>query len=89
MSDFSLKLESRKLHIAMATELKLMRDARGFTMRDLATTLEQPHSLVSKIEQQGRRIDVGEFIHYCRALGFDPATKLKAILEKSNISKLP
>jgi len=66
-----------------------MREARGFTMRDLTATLGQSHSFVSKIEQQSRRMDVGEFIHYCRALGFDLATKSKAIFEKSNISKLP
>ena len=41
-------------------------------MRALAERLERPHSFVQKIEQGERRLDVIEYIAYCRALDVLP-----------------
>ena len=80
MSEFSLKLEAKKLNLALAVHLRKMRNERHYTMREIASIIDMPHSFISKIEQQGRRVDVGEFIHYCRAIGRDPAKELEILL---------
>ncbi|MGI2133527.1 helix-turn-helix domain-containing protein [Shewanella baltica] len=54
--------------------LKAARIDRGLTMRDLASKLGVPHSYVGKIEQCERKLDVLEYVEYCRALGLDPST---------------
>lgn len=48
-------------------------------MRALAEKLELPHSYVGKIEQRERRLDVVEFIHYCKALGVSPLDGIRAV----------
>jgi transcriptional regulator with XRE-family HTH domain len=59
--------------------LKTKRQQRGHTMRSLAEVLGTPHSFISKIENQERRLDVVEFIHYCEALDIDPIEGLALI----------
>lgn len=59
--------------------LKLKRQERGHTMRSLADLLGTPHSFVGKVENQERRLDVIEFIHYCEALDIDPYEGLAVI----------
>lgn len=59
--------------------LKSQREAQGLTMRALAEKLNMPHSFVGKVEQRERRLDVVEYIHYCRALGVSPIDGLKAV----------
>lgn len=59
--------------------LKQQRQERGHTMRSLAQLLGTPHSFIGKIENQERRLDVVEFIRYCKALEIDPMDGLKQI----------
>ena len=63
--------------------LKDARKAQGLTMRDLAKKLEVPHSFVGKVEQCERRIDVIEYMAYCRALGLSPIDGI-SYLEKQD-----
>lgn len=42
--------------------------------------LDKPHSFVGKTEVGQRRLDVVEFVWYCRCLGFDPVEGLKEIM---------
>ena len=63
--------------------LKDAREAQGLTMRDLAKILEVPHSFVGKVEQCERRIDVIEYMAYCRALGLSPVDGI-SYLEKQD-----
>lgn len=51
-------------------------------MRDLAKRLDVSHSFIGKTEQQERRLDVVEYLHYCNALGVSPIDGLKAINPK-------
>lgn len=81
MKDFSLKLESKKTNRRLAKFLRHLRITSYLTMRELAEKVDSPHSLVGKIELQGRRVDVGEFIHYCRAMKRDPAKELQNFLD--------
>lgn len=48
------------------------RQERGLSIRALAEKLEVNHSAVQRIESLERRLDVNEFVIYCRALEVDP-----------------
>lgn len=52
--------------------LKAARKEQGLSMRDLATKLDEPHSFVGKVETAERRLDVLEFVEYCKALDLEP-----------------
>lgn len=49
--------------------LREQREIRGLSMRELGTRLGMPHSYVQKIELGERRLDVVEYLWYCRSLG--------------------
>ena len=49
------------------------------TQTDVAGRLRKPQSFVSKYEQGERRLDVVEFLHIARAIGFEPARLLRRI----------
>jgi hypothetical protein len=48
-----------------------MRGTAGFTQRDLGKKLKKPQSWVYNCESANRRIDVTEFIIWCRACGIE------------------
>ena len=50
------------------------------SIRDLAEKLDLHHSIVGKIEQGGRKIDIVEFTYYCAALDVDPHEGLEIIV---------
>lgn len=79
MSNF--KKTAQKLNAKMSAELKLHRAEQRYTMRALADKLGTPHSFIGKTEQQNRRLDVGEFIQYCRALDVNPLDIFKTVLK--------
>lgn len=54
-------------------DLRAERKAAGLTQQALADRLTKPQSFVAKVEGYERRIDVIEFVHWCRALGIEPA----------------
>ena len=74
-----MKEKAKQINKKMAQHLKMLRLDDKYTMRQLASIIGTPHSFIGKIEQQGRRLDVGEFIEYCRAMGKDPVVELKTI----------
>lgn len=76
-----MKQQAKEINHTMAAHLKVKRQDANLTMRQLAAKLETPHSFVGKIELKGRRLDVGEFIEYCKALGCDPVAELQTIVE--------
>lgn len=48
------------------------RQAAGLTLRELATLLGESTAVIGKIETGERRLDVFEFVQYCRAVDLDP-----------------
>jgi transcriptional regulator with XRE-family HTH domain len=58
------------------------RKAAGLTQAELAARLRKPQSFVSKYEQGERRLDVVEFLHVARAIGFDPHHVLSRLQER-------
>lgn len=66
-------------HQRLLTWLKKQREQQGLSMRELAEKLSVPHSFVGKVEQGERRLDVIEFVRYCKALGVSPSGGLSEI----------
>ena len=55
------------------------RNEAGLTQHQLAEKLGRPQSFVSKVEHGDRRLDVIEFLEFCRLLQCDPYALLKRI----------
>ncbi|NVK24553.1 MAG: helix-turn-helix transcriptional regulator [Gammaproteobacteria bacterium] len=60
--------------------LKEQRKEKGHTMRTLSQIIGTPHSFIGKVENQERRLDIVEYIRYCKALEVDPIEGLKKVL---------
>lgn len=63
-------------YLSLLAWLKKSRMEQNITMRDLAVKIDEPHSYVGKIESAERRLDVYEYVIYCKALNLDPAVGL-------------
>lgn len=57
---------------ALTKWLKQARQNQKLSMRALAEHMEKPHSFIQKVEQGERRLDVVEYVWYCRKLGVNP-----------------
>ena len=68
-------------NVKLTAWLKSKRKENDHTMRTLAKILGTPHAFIGKIENQERRLDVVEFIRYCRALEIDPQEGLQVVIE--------
>ncbi len=64
--------------------LKNKRIEKGLTLRDLSTRTGVHHSIYGKIEQGRRRVDLIEFVEYCKALEADPLEGIQLILSSIN-----
>lgn len=60
--------------------LRGKREEKGLTLRQVGTALGCPHTFISKVENSERRIDVVEYVTYCKAIGIDMEEGLKIIL---------
>jgi len=58
-------------------------------MRQVATVIKEPHTFVGKIETGQRRLDVVEFVWYCKMMGFDAAEGLSVIQVYVDTAGLP
>lgn len=62
--------------------LRELRVAAGLTQREIGKELGRPQSWVYNNETGNRRVDVSEFVLWCRACGVDPASTLTRFAEK-------
>lgn len=60
--------------------LKMQRLEKGLTIRALAEKLGVSHSIIGKIEDGSRKLEVFEFASYCLAIGADPHIGIEVIL---------
>ena len=60
--------------------LRSLREAKGLTQRDLAAKLKKKQYFVARCETGSRRVDVAEYVQWCRACGADPKAGLDHIL---------
>ena len=65
----------------LRTWLKQGRLDANLTMRDVAKKLGVSFQTISKVENGERRLDVVEYVTYCRALGIDPHEGISRILK--------
>ena len=61
--------------------LKAERIKKKLTIRGLAKELDVVHSYVGRIETLERRLDVWEYIAYCKALNIDPHDGIDILLK--------
>lgn len=73
------KTVSSSENIKLTAWLKQNRLEKGHTMRSFAQQLGTPHTFIGKIENCERRLDVVEYVKYCRALGVDPKEGLDSL----------
>ena len=62
--------------------MKQKREERGLSLRALGELIGRHHSVVGKLEQDRRKIEILEFVIYCQAVGADPHEGLDLILSK-------
>jgi transcriptional regulator with XRE-family HTH domain len=67
--------------------LKLQREEKGLSLRAVSEQLGRHHSIVGKLEQNRRRIDILEFVEYCQVLGVDPHEGLNVLVPTTSKSK--
>lgn len=87
-----LKLERMRnirlsVHSAEHTYLRQLLIRRrldlGLSQRALAERMNVVHSFVGKVETGDRRLDIFEFIDYCRALNWQPEEVLQSLQEEA------
>lgn len=62
--------------------LKTQRDKSGLSLREVSLQWGRHHSILGKIEQSGRRLELIEFLELCHILGADPVEGM-LLLNKS------
>jgi transcriptional regulator with XRE-family HTH domain len=65
----------------MCAELTKAREATGISMRQLSAKLKRAPNFVHFVESGNRTLTVCEFIEYANALGVDPASLVRRIVE--------
>ena len=63
--------------------LRQYREEAGLTQRDLGDELGRPQSWVHNCETANRRVDVAEFVAWCKACGVKPLNGMAEFLKIS------
>ncbi len=61
--------------------LKKQREASGLTLREASLAMGRHHSVLGKMEQDRRKIEILEFVRYCQVLGVDPHEGLDILIQ--------
>jgi len=64
--------------------LKAHREERSLSLRDVSEKWGKHHSILGKIEQARRKIELVEFIELCQILEVDPLEGLSVIMKSMN-----
>ncbi len=65
--------------------LRAMRERAGLTQRAIGQRLRKPQSWVYNCETANRRVDVMEYIAWCRACDVEPEEEFKILLRTVHI----
>ena len=76
-----LKTPFARAYEEIIDRLIRQRQAIGMTQTDLGRAYGEDQSFVSRVERRQRRIDVWEFVKWCRALRVEPAAVLADLPE--------
>lgn len=69
-------------HALLQERLRALRKAAGLTHRALAERLKREHSLVFRVERGQRRLDLIEWVWYCKACGASPEKVVRSLLRE-------
>jgi cytoskeletal protein RodZ len=61
--------------------MKQKREERGLSLRSASTLMGRHHSVLGKMEQDRRKIEILEFVSYCRYIGADPHEGLDVLID--------
>ena len=78
----SPKAQHEKRYKKIPIFLKKLRESAGLTQRQIGSKLGRPQSWVYNCETNNRRVDIGEFLDWVEACGFDPLEILKQLIEE-------
>lgn len=67
---------------AIATAAADLRKRAKMTQRQLSAALGREQNLVARIEQGQRRVDLIEWVQWCRACGADPEVEMIQLLKR-------
>lgn len=79
-----------KAYIQLANWLKGLREKKGIGIRQLAQMLDVDHTVISKIENNRRKIDAFELVEYARALDVtaeEVAKNIQKIIDQNNFKE--
>lgn len=71
-----------KEYLAIRKWLKAKREEKGLSLRDASQLVGRHHSVLGKMEQERRKIDLIEFVQYCETLGLDPKEGIEIIQDQ-------
>jgi len=60
--------------------LKAKREDQGLSLRAAGDKMQRHHSVIGKMEQDRRKIDIVELVEYCKVLGADPHEALDILI---------
>lgn len=63
--------------------MKQKREESGLSLRAVGEMVGRHHSVVGKLEQDRRKIEMLEFVAYCQAIGADPHEGLDIIIQEN------
>ncbi|KMK52267.1 XRE family transcriptional regulator [[Actinobacillus] muris] len=81
MGNLRLSIHSAE-HIWLREKLLKQRLDLGLSQRALGEKMGVLYSFIGKVETGDRRLDIFEFIAYCKGLGLDPIQLLQEIERK-------
>ncbi len=66
-------------YLTLVAWLKDARLKQNLTMRELGVLLDEAHTIVAKVEAGDRKLDVYEYVQYCRVLGLNSSEGLELL----------
>ncbi len=67
--------------------MKQQREESGLSLRAVSELMGRHHSVLGKMEQDRRMIEIQEFINYCRVIGADPHEGLDIMMNSLESEK--
>jgi transcriptional regulator with XRE-family HTH domain len=74
------KAQHGSLYRPILALLRQQRETAGLSQRELGTKLRRPQSWIYNCESGNRRVDIGEFVAWCKACGTDPHAALDQVM---------
>lgn len=67
--------------------MKEKRKEKGLTIREVGVKLNRDHTMVTKMENKRRRIEITEFVKYCQAIDADPIEGITIFIKSMEPTK--